>query len=34
MDINLEDLPYVICALFVLHNFCETHKEFINDENW
>ena len=27
MDINIEDLPYVIHACFLLHNFCELHKE-------
>ena len=32
MDINLEDLPSVIYACFVLHNFCEIHNESICDE--
>lgn len=32
MDINLIDLPYVIYACFVLHNFCEVNKEPINEE--
>ena len=32
MDINLVDLPIVIYACFVLHNYCEVHKEFISDE--
>lgn len=27
MDINLDDLPDVIYACFVLHNFCELNKE-------
>ena len=27
MDINLRELPYVIYACFVLHNFCEINKE-------
>ena len=27
MDINIEDLPYIIHACFLLHNFCELHKE-------
>ena len=27
MDINIEDLPYVIHACLLLHNFCELHKE-------
>ena len=27
MDINIEDLPYVIHACVLLHNFCELHKE-------
>ena len=32
MDINLDDLPFVIYACFVLHNFCEMNKESINDD--
>ena len=32
MDINLSDLPKVIYACFVLHNFCEVNKEPISDE--
>lgn len=31
MDINLDDLPYVIYACFVLHNFCEANRETINE---
>ena len=27
MDINIEHLPYVIHASFLLLNFCELHKE-------
>ena len=27
MDINLDDLPYIIYACFTLHNFCEMHGE-------
>ena len=27
MDVNIDDLPYVIYACFVLHNFCEVNKE-------
>ena len=27
IDINIEDLPYVIHACFLLRNFCELHKE-------
>lgn len=27
MDINLDELPYIIYACFVLHNFCEIHNE-------
>ena len=30
MDINIEDLPYVIHACFLLHNFCELHKELVH----
>ena len=33
MDINLKDLPNVIYACFVLHNFCEIHKEFIHQND-
>ncbi|KAL0147037.1 hypothetical protein M9458_057561 [Cirrhinus mrigala] len=29
MDINLQDLPFVIYACFVLHNFCENCKETV-----
>lgn len=31
-DINLLDLPTVVYACFVLHNFCEINKERISDE--
>ena len=30
MDINIDDLPYVIHSCFVLHNFCEINKEVMN----
>ena len=30
MNINPDNLPTVIYACFVLHNFCEMHKEFIH----
>ena len=32
MDINLDDLPYVMYACFVLHNYCELNNESINKE--
>ncbi|XP_037553265.1 protein ALP1-like [Nematolebias whitei] len=32
MDINMNDLPFVIYACFVLHNFCEASKDTV-DEN-
>ena len=32
IDINLNDLPTVIYACFVLHNFCEIHKESISED--
>ena len=32
MDINLQDLPFVIVACFVLHNFCELNKETVSEE--
>ena len=33
MDINLDELPYVIYACFVLHNFCEIYNESISEES-
>ncbi|KAL2080758.1 hypothetical protein ACEWY4_024551 [Coilia grayii] len=33
MDLNLGDLPLVIIACFVLHNFCELNKEPIAQAN-
>lgn len=32
MDINLNELPLVIYACFVLHNYCEANKDMM-DEN-
>ena len=32
MDINLTDLPAVIYACFVLHNYCELKQETINEQ--
>ena len=32
MDINMDDLPFVIYACFVLHNFCETYGESVSEE--
>ncbi len=32
MDINLHELPQVVYACFVLHNFCEMNGETVNDE--
>ena len=32
MDINLDELPTVIYACFVLHNYCEVNKETMSDE--
>ncbi len=32
MDINIRDLPYVIYACFILHNFCEMNHETIGEE--
>ena len=31
MDVNIHDLPYVIYACFVLHNFCELHDESVSN---
>ena len=33
MDVNLQDLPHVIYACFVLHNFCEDSKETVADHS-
>ncbi len=33
MDINLKDIPYVIYACFVLHNYCELNNERMNEEH-
>ena len=33
MDINLKDLPNVIYACFVLHNFCKIRKELIHQND-
>ena len=32
MDINRDDLPFVIYACFVLHNFCELNNEPVSDD--
>ena len=32
MDININDLPHVIYACFVLHNFCEINYESLSEE--
>jgi hypothetical protein len=32
MDIKMDDLPYVIYACFVLHNYCELNKETISED--
>lgn len=32
MDVNMDDLPSVIYACFVLHNFCEINGESVGDE--
>lgn len=33
MDINMEDLPFVIYACFVLHNFCEVNNEPVSEQS-
>ena len=33
MDINIEELPFVIYAFFVLHNFCELNHETVGEDN-
>ena len=32
MDINLNELPYVVYVCFVLHNFSEIHGERIGED--
>ena len=32
MDINIDELPNVIYACFVSHNFCEMNNEVVNVE--
>ena len=32
MDINLDDLPHVIYACFVLHNYCETTNQPLEEQ--
>lgn len=32
IDINIDDLPYVIYSCFVLHNFCEYNNESIGED--
>jgi len=32
MDININELPHVIYACFILHNFCEQNNERISEE--
>lgn len=32
MDLKLENIPVVIYTCFVLHNFCEKNKTYINED--
>ena len=32
MDLKLETLPNVTCACFILHNYCENNKSYIDEE--
>ncbi|KAM3858860.1 putative nuclease HARBI1 [Diretmus argenteus] len=32
MDINMDDLPFVIYACFVLHNYCEVNDESVDEQ--
>ena len=32
MDINMDELPFVVYACFVLHNFCEINGEWIGED--
>lgn len=31
MDINLNDLPFIVYACFVLHNYCEAAMDTVDD---
>ena len=33
MDINLKDLPAVTHPCFILHNFCESRQEAVNQND-
>lgn len=33
MDINIHELPFVIYACFVLHNYCEASKDKVDDSH-
>lgn len=33
MDIDMEDLPVIIYACFVLHKYCGVHKETIRKQS-
>lgn len=33
MDINIHELPYVIHACFILHNFCEFNNDYVSKED-
>ena len=32
MDIHIENVPHVVIACCVLHNFCEIHGDSFNEE--
>ena len=32
MDTSLDDIPNVIFACFVLHNYCEVHGKTVSEE--
>ena len=32
MDIDVDELPYVVYACFILHNFCELNHESVSKE--
>lgn len=29
----MNNLPFVLCACFVLHNYCEVNKEPVNEQS-
>ena len=32
LDLKLENVPVIICPCFVLHNYCEQHSTYLNED--